>query len=128
MRFIEKLVAWRSRVLQMPYGDQALFLTAEIFRRVGGFAELPAMEDYELVRRLRRLGRIEIAPASVRTSPRGWLELGIWRTTLLNQVCIAAYSLGISPGRIAAWRRATRKQSTGFETTTIPFPRDWLTR
>ncbi len=102
-RLIEKLVNFRSRVRRMPYGDQAVFVPADVFHRAGGFPDLPIMEDYALVRRLRRMGRIEIAPATVVTSARRWLEHGVWRTTLLNQVCIAAYRLGVPPARIARW-------------------------
>jgi rSAM/selenodomain-associated transferase 2 len=105
LRIIERVVRWRSRALHMPYGDQALFMTREIFQRAGGFPPLPAMEDFELVRRLRRLGRVEIAPAAVSTSPRRWITRGSWRTTLLNQLCILAHTLGVSPDRIARWRR-----------------------
>ena len=68
------------------------------------------MEDFELVRGLRRLGRIEIASAPVQTSARRWLVCGIWRTTLLNQVCIAAHLLGIRPARIARWRLMGKQQ------------------
>lgn len=103
-RLIEKSVSWRSRVLGMPYGDQGLFLWTETFRRVGGFKEFPAMEDFELVRRLRRLGRVEIAACEVVTDARRWSRGGIWRTTLLNNACVAAYLLGVSPDRIARWR------------------------
>jgi rSAM/selenodomain-associated transferase 2 len=103
-RIIERAVEWRSRRLQLPYGDQALFLGAETFRRAGGFGGAPAMEDYALVRRLRRMGRIALAASPVVTSPRRWLARGIWRTTLLNQACIAAFRLGAGPERIARWR------------------------
>jgi hypothetical protein len=75
-----------------------------MFDRVGGYPEIPAMEDYEMSRRLRRMGRITIVSESVRTSARRWEERGIWRATLFNQVCIAAHRLGVSPERIAAWR------------------------
>ena len=110
LRLIEKTVEWRSRVRQMPYGDQAIFLTTGMFDRVGGYPDLPTMEDFELVRRLRRLGRIEIAPAPVLTSARRWLECGVWRTTLVNKACIAAYLLGVRPARIARWRLMGKQQ------------------
>jgi uncharacterized protein len=105
LRSIEKLVAWRSKWRQMPYGDQAIFLTAETYRSIGGFVEMPIMEDFELIKRLQRLGRIEIISAPVLTSARRWLQRGVWQTTLINQVIVIGYSIGISPDLLATWYR-----------------------
>jgi rSAM/selenodomain-associated transferase 2 len=105
LRAVERAANWRSRVLGMPYGDQAIFVPAATFRRAGGFPDTGAMEDFELVRRLRRLGRIAIAPIPVVTSARRWLRCGLLRTTVLNQACVAAYLAGVSGDRIATWRR-----------------------
>ena len=55
LRWIERMVEWRCRLWQTPYGDQALFTAAETFRSVGGFPDAPLLEDYELVRRLRAM-------------------------------------------------------------------------
>jgi rSAM/selenodomain-associated transferase 2 len=118
LRVVERLVRWRSRRRQMPYGDQAIFMRAETFREVGGFPPLPVMEDYEMMRRLRRLGRIGMAPAAVLTSARRWLACGIWRTTLQNQLCVVAYHLGVPPERIARWR-GLRPSATPLRS---PFP------
>ena len=103
LRLIEWGANFRSHHLQMPYGDQALFLKAETFRSVGGFPELPIMEDFELVRRLRRRGRIALADAAVTTSAHRWSALGPLRTTWTNQMVILGYYLGISPERLAGW-------------------------
>lgn len=103
LRWIERMANWRSRRLRMPYGDQAIFVTAGQFRSIGGFPELPIMEDFELMRRLRRHGRIEIVREPVLTSARRWVETGIVRTTLANQLAIVAYLMGMPPGRIARW-------------------------
>ena len=105
LRWIERLVAWRSKWRQMPYGDQAIFLTAETFRSIGGFVEMPIMEDFELIKKLQRLGRIEISSAPVMTSARRWLQRGVWQTTLINQAIIIGYSIGISPDQLATWYR-----------------------
>lgn len=105
LRLIESGVNWRSRWLQMPYGDQAIFLKTEVFHDIGGFSELPIMEDFELMRRLRRLGRIVIIPVPVLTSVRRWLRLGVFKTTLINQIAIIAYLLGVPPEQIAYWYR-----------------------
>lgn len=111
LRLIERCVSWRSRWLGLPYGDQALFMTSQAFARLGGYADLPVMEDYELVRRLGRLGRIGLADARVVTSARWWLRKGVWCATMLNQACIVGYHLGVSPARLASWR-GTRCGST----------------
>jgi len=103
LRWIEWGVNLRSRYLHMPYGDQGLFVRAELFYRLGGFPNWPLMEDYELCRRLRRHGTIRLASQRVSTSARRWLKLGLWRTTLINQLCIVAFRVGVSPDRLARW-------------------------
>lgn len=102
-RAIERGVNWRSRFLQLPYGDQAIFLRATTFDRLGGFLELPIMEDFDSICRLKRLGHITIIPVPVITSARRWLKHGILKTTLINQIMIVAYLLGVSPQRLLRW-------------------------
>ena len=104
LRSIESAANWRSVYRQLPYGDQALFLTRQRFEESDGFRDLPVMEDYDLVRRLRKRGRIAIATSPVITSARRWLARGIWRTTLMHQRMILGWHLGISPQRLARWR------------------------
>jgi uncharacterized protein len=108
LRLVEHLANWRSRWLNLPYGDQGLFVRADLFREMGGFPELPIMEDYVMVRRLGRRGRLVTLPLAVATSGRRWQSLGIWRTTLINQMMILGYSLGIEPTILARWYRAGR--------------------
>jgi len=103
MRFIENAVNLRSVWLQMPYGDQAIFIKTKLFREMGGFPDMPIMEDFELMRRVRRRGRVIIVPASVATSPRRWRTLGRWRAAAINKAIILGYYLGISPSRLARW-------------------------
>ena len=67
------------------------------------------MEDVQMVRRLRRKGRIAILPESVNTSGRRWLTMGVWRATLVNTLCQIAYSLGVSPQRIHDWYYGKRE-------------------
>ncbi len=101
-RLIERGVGVRSRVFRLPYGDQALFMRRDAFNRVGGFPDQPLMEDYVLVRSLRRLGRIGMTRTPVTTSARRWRKLGPVRTTVINQLVVVGYRLGISPARLAA--------------------------
>lgn len=110
LRLIEKIVSLRSHFLQLPYGDQALFIKAETFRQLGGFSELPIMEDFELINRLKRYGKIKILPISVITSGRRWQQLGIWKTTLINQFIILGYYLGIPPETLAKFYRKKRNE------------------
>lgn len=112
LRIIEQTANWRSKYLQMPYGDQAVFLKAKLFRDIRGFADIPIMEDFELVRRLRCRGLILLAPVPVITSARRWKELGIWRTTWINQLVIIAYCLSVPPSQIREWYYKTKHSDT----------------
>lgn len=105
LRLIEFGINWRSRWLQMPYGDQAIFVKPQIFYALGGFPDIPIMEDFEFMLRLRQLGRIVIIPVPVLTSARRWQKLGVLKTTLINQMAIVAYFLRIPPKQIAHWYR-----------------------
>ena len=105
LRLIEKMVKLRSRFLAMPYGDQAIFLKASTFDEMGGFPHLPIMEDFELMLSLRRQGKIAIVSAPVVTSGRRWQKLGVVKTTLINQVIIAGYFLGVPPTKLVRWYR-----------------------
>jgi len=105
LQVIESAANWRSQFLKMPYGDQALFLTKSVFQDLGGYSDMPIMEDFDLVRRCQKYGRIAIAPDAVITSARRWQHLGITRTWLINQAIVFGYMVGISPRRLAAWYR-----------------------
>ena len=109
LRLVEKGVKCRSHFLQMPYGDQAIFLKTATFNQIGGFPNLPVMEDFEFVRRLKKQGHIEILPQPVLTSARRWQQLGVLKTTAINQIVIIAYFLGVSPDRLAIWYKDKRK-------------------
>jgi len=109
IRFIEKVANWRSRWLQLPYGDQALFMTKDTFLRAGGFPKIEIMEDFALLRILGKMGKILILPAAVTTSGRRWQRLGVLRNTLINQAMIIGYLLGRPPASLANWyRRSSR--------------------
>jgi len=104
LHFIEAAARFRSRRLGLPYGDQAIFLPREIFQRIGGDRDLPVMEDYDLIRRLRRQGRINIAPSAAITSARRWRRFGSLRTTFVHQLMILGWHAGVQPARLARWR------------------------
>ncbi len=96
LRLIERMANWRSRYFQMPYGDQAIFMFSNVFRQMGGFPNIPIMEDFELIRRLQKKGDVKTLPVPVMTSPRRWINHGILKTTLINQLVILSYFMGAS--------------------------------
>lgn len=83
LRVVAALMNLRSRASGIATGDQAIFVTREAFERIGGFPLQPLMEDIELSRRLKRIGRPACLHARVCTSGRRWEERGVWRTIFL---------------------------------------------
>jgi rSAM/selenodomain-associated transferase 2 len=97
-RIIERASSIRSRLTRIPYGDQAIFLKKEYFDLIGGFREIPLMEDIEFMQRVKkRGGRIRILKDRVTTSPRRWEKEGILYCTLRNWTISTLYYLGVSP-------------------------------
>jgi rSAM/selenodomain-associated transferase 2 len=120
LRLVEWGVSLRSRIFQLPYGDQALFLKTSTFHQFGGFPELPIMEDFVLIRTLARHGKIAIVPAAVTTSARRWEKQGILKTTCINQLMILGYYFGISPDRLRVWYRSGLTKSPPKSPTKSP--------
>jgi rSAM/selenodomain-associated transferase 2 len=108
---VERGVALRCALRQLPYGDQGLFLRRHLFQALGGFPDWPLLEDLELVRRLRRLGRIAVTDEAAPTSSRRWREAGLIRTFLRHQSILLAHALGASPERLMALRQAKNVKS-----------------
>jgi rSAM/selenodomain-associated transferase 2 len=89
----------RTRLDRTPYGDQAIFTRRRAFTTVGGYPEVPILEDLLLGRRLRDTGRYAFLPGPpVTVSPRRWQRGGIARTTLCNATTRLLFELGASPG------------------------------
>ena len=99
------IVAWfmnrRSRLTGIATGDQAIFVRREAFVIVGGFPEIPLMEDIALSRRLKCLGRPLCLSEHVTTSGRRWEKRGVLRTIVLMWRLRARYCLGADPSRLA---------------------------
>lgn len=102
-RLVETGQRVRERLTGLVYGDQGLLVRREVFEAVGGYPELPLMEDVEMVRRLRRSGRIERLPGPLVTSPRTYRRLGRWKVWLRNGAAIALYLAGVAPERLVRW-------------------------
>jgi rSAM/selenodomain-associated transferase 2 len=99
-RRLEAAVAWRCRVLALPYGDQGLLISRVFYRELGGFRPIPLMEDVDLVRRIGRR-RLAFLDARAVTSAARYREEGYVRRPLRNLACLALYFLGLPPRLIA---------------------------
>jgi len=101
LRLVERMMNWRSRFTGVASGDQGIFVTRKLFERVGGFAELPLMEDIDLSRRLKREQWPVCLRETLTTSSRRWEQKGVLRTIALMWYLRLAYFLGVSPARLA---------------------------
>jgi rSAM/selenodomain-associated transferase 2 len=99
-RIIEFGVRLRVALLGLPYGDQALFVRRTAFESLRGYADLPIMEDVDLVRRLRAGGRLYCSPRPAVTSARRWERDGWTRRTLRHVTLIVLYFCGVPPSRL----------------------------
>ena len=99
-RAIEAGVRLRVAVFDLPYGDQALFVRRAAFVDAGGYAEIPLMEDVDLVRRFRRLGRLYRSPHPAMTSARKWEREGWIRQSARNLWLIVRYFAGVPPASL----------------------------
>ena len=93
-RVLEWLVAMRTTVLGLPYGDQGLVLDRHLYEGCGGFRDLPLMEDVDLVLRLRPWGGVRQLPYGICTSARRWRRHGLLRTSARNMVLLLRWRLG----------------------------------
>jgi rSAM/selenodomain-associated transferase 2 len=100
LRLTGELMNWRSRLSRIATGDQGIFIRRDVFERLGGYADIPLMEDIDLSRRMKRAGRIACLPQRVTTSARRWQTEGVIRTILLMWSLRALYFLGVSPSRL----------------------------
>jgi rSAM/selenodomain-associated transferase 2 len=105
---ISKMMNCRSRLNGLATGDQALFVRRPIFEQMGGFADIPLMEDIEFSRRLKRAGATAALTATVTTSFRRWEQQGPLRTIFLMWTLRFLYWIGISPSHLVKWYKAVR--------------------
>jgi rSAM/selenodomain-associated transferase 2/rSAM/selenodomain-associated transferase 1 len=100
-RVVEFGVRLRVALLRLPYGDQALFVRRGTFEALGGYRDLPLMEDVDLVRRLKHAGRFWFDHLRVLTSPRRWERDGWFRRSAQNARLATRFLFGASPARLA---------------------------
>jgi rSAM/selenodomain-associated transferase 2 len=106
-RITESYVHLRTRLTRIPFGDQAIFIRRDYFEQLGGYREIPILEDVELMKRIRKRGdAIGIIPAKVLTSVRRYEQEGVLYATLRNWLLQISYALGMSPDRLAKWYKS----------------------
>lgn len=105
-RFIELGQRMREALWGLPYGDQGLLVRQALFDAVGGYPDIPLMEDVAIIRRLRLRAGIRRLSAALPTSGRRYRHGGVLRTWLKHTALITLYSAGVSPSRLARWRDA----------------------
>jgi rSAM/selenodomain-associated transferase 2 len=97
---ISKLINLRSRFSQVMTGDQGIFIRSDIFQQLEGYAAIPLMEDVEISKRLRKLGRADCDGPVLQTSARRWQRHGWLKTVLLMWQLRLMYWLGVSPQKL----------------------------
>jgi len=113
-RVIAFLGSLRSRLNRIPYGDQAIFVRRNYFNKIGGYKDIPLMEDVELMRRIKRSGKkILIVHDQVMTSPRRWEEEGVTYCILRNWTLQILYFLGVSPSKLVNFYKSDDQKRGG---------------
>lgn len=107
-RVVAFMMNLRSRLTGIATGDQAIFIGSRLWQQVGGFAQLPLMEDIEICKRLVRAASPLCLRQTVKTSARRWQNNGVVRTVILMWLLRFFYWLGVSPQRLAQWYRNAR--------------------
>lgn len=115
-RVIEAGVRIRVALTGLPYGDQGLFVRRDVFETLGGYLDLPLMEDVDLVRRLARAGRLLHSTRRVVTSARRWEAEGWTKRSAGNALTLTQYLLGVSPARLARRYSGRRQAAIGLMT------------
>lgn len=101
LKFIAYTTSLRSWLTRIPYGDQSVFIKRDYFNKIGGYKDIPLMEDVELMQRImRRRDKICIIRDKVKTSARRWEEKGITHTNLTTNLVRILYFFGVSPRRL----------------------------
>ncbi len=117
LRWLEPWEALRCRRFGPLFGDQSIFARRQVFETLGGFGDIPLMEDVDFSCRMRRHAPIALLAPAIRSSARKHMQQGSWRTTLTNVLFLLLYVCGVSPLRLHAWyyRRVPVAGARSFE-------------
>ena len=108
-RLIEAGANLRSLATSIMYGDQGIFMKRTIFDQIGGYAEIPLMEDIDISKKLKKTGKLALISPPIKSSPRRWLKEGALHTTLRDWAIAFSYTfLNISPARLLKYYKDVR--------------------
>lgn len=100
LKVISAMINTRSRLSKIGTGDQAIFVRRSVFEEIGGYPEIPLMEDIDFCRRLKSMGELACLTSRVVTSGRRWEVEGVWRTILKMWTLKLLFLAGVSPNRL----------------------------
>ncbi len=108
-KFLLRVIAFFTRFKSrfFHYGDQGIFVRKAIFEQLGGFKQIPIMEDIEFLSRLRKKGEVALIKRPITTSARRFMCRGIIRQQLLDIILVVLYLLGANPERLSRLYRST---------------------
>lgn len=116
VRFVTMIARIKHRINRVPFGDQAIFLRRDYFEKIGGFKDIPLMEDIELMKRIKKRGdRIRIISLRVKTSARRWRKEGLVHGVLRNFLLRVLFSMGVSPEKLVRYYRKHCEPPAGSE-------------
>ncbi|MBC8282819.1 MAG: TIGR04283 family arsenosugar biosynthesis glycosyltransferase [Nitrospinae bacterium] len=108
LQVINRFANLRSKYLGRAYGDQGFFVKKHVFQQMNGFTEFPICEDLDFYKRLKKRGPVILLKEKVLTSPRRWINEGIWFTTFRNILIATLFELGFPPRILTKWYQVIR--------------------
>ena len=98
-RFVERWANWRTKLFALPYGDQGLLIQTKFYEELGGFKDMPLMEDVEFAQKL--AGRFSVLPITLSTSARKYEQQGYFRRGAKNLSILLRYLCGADPEKLS---------------------------
>ena len=108
LKLIALLANIRSKYFGVAYGDQGFFVRKEVFKDMNGFSPIPICEDLDFYYRLRKKGSVILLKEKAHTSPRRWINEGIFFTTVRNFIIAVLFGLGFPLHILTKWSLAIR--------------------
>ncbi|MBC8233018.1 TIGR04283 family arsenosugar biosynthesis glycosyltransferase [bacterium] len=108
LRIAARFITRRTKITHVATGDQTIFVRYQIFDELGGYADMPLMEDLDFTRRLKKIGTFVELDLKVSTSARRWEKWGVYKTILLMWLLRILYYIGVPPEKLVEFYRDVR--------------------